>query len=142
MPASFNASREQTNTSSDAGWSGGRPFVDPTTFLGQTVYVKIDRPLGSRHPEKGFIYSVNYGFVPGQPAPDGDDLDAYVLGVFEPLEDFTGQCIAVVHRVDDDDDKLVLVPEGVTYTDAQIMALVEFQERFFEPTVLSWTPNV
>ncbi len=67
------------------------------------------------------------GFVPNQPAPDGDDLDAYVLGVFEPLEDFSGKCIAVVHRTDDDDDKFVLLPEGVEYTDAQIMALVEWQ---------------
>lgn len=124
-----------------AGLADARPFVDPKTFLGQMVYVKIDRPLGSRHPEGGVIYSVNYGFVPGQPAPDGDDLDAYVLGAFEPLGDFTGQCIAIVRRADDDDDKLVLVPEGVAYTDAQIMALVEFQERFFESTVLSWTPN-
>lgn len=113
----------------------GKKFADPRTFLGQMVYVKIDRPLGARHPQWGFIYPVNYGFVPSQPAPDGDDLDAYVLGIFEPLRDFTGRCIAVVHRADDDDDKLVLIPEGVEYTDVQIMALVEFQERFFESTI-------
>ena len=116
-----------------------KKFVDPKTFLGQTVYVEIDRPLGSKHPEWEFIYPVNYGFVPNQPAPDGEDLDAYVLGVFEPLADFTGRCIAVVHRADDDDDKIVLVPDGVEYTDAQIMALVEFQERFFESTVFMGT---
>ena len=113
-----------------------KKFVDPKTFLGQTVYVEIDRPLGSKHPRWEFIYSVNYGFVPNQPAPDGEDLDAYVLGVFEPLADFSGRCIAVVHRADNDDDKLVLVPDGVAYTDGQIMALVEFQERFFESTIV------
>ncbi len=99
-------------------------------FLGHTVYVKIERPLGSRHPTHGFFFPVNYGYVPGTLAPDGEPLDAYVLGVFDPLEEFTGWCIAIVHRLDDD-DKLVIVPEGKQYSDEQILALVEFQERFF-----------
>ena len=122
------------------------PFTDAKVFLNRIVAVKIDRPLGSRHPEWGFIYSVNYGFVPEVTAPDGDDLDAYVLGVYAPLEVFTGSCIAVIHRLDDDDDKLVdnklvddklvLVPEGKDYTDEQISALTEFQERFFQSVIV------
>ena len=106
------------------------------TFLNKMVACRIDRPLGSKHPRYDIWYPVNYGFVPGCPAPDGDDLDVYVLGVFEPLTEFTGQCIAIVHRLDDDDDKLVLVPRGVTYTDEQIAALIEFQERFFKSIIL------
>jgi len=54
-----------------------------------------------------------------------------VLGIFEPVEEFTGRCIAMVQRLDDDDDKLIVVPEGRQYNDDQIQALVEFQERFF-----------
>ena len=100
-------------------------------FLGQIVHVQIDRPLGSHHPTYGFIYSVNYGYVPDTPALDGEDLDAYVLGVFAPIAEFTGRCIAIVHRLDDDDDKLIIVPEDREYSDEQIQALVEFQERFF-----------
>ena len=110
-------------------------FTDATTFIGKAVRVKVDRPMGSKHPREGFIYPVNYGFVPGVPAPDGEDLDAYVLGVFEPVTEFTGQCIAVIHRLDEDDDKLVVVPAGKDYSDEQILALTEFQERFFKPTV-------
>ncbi len=106
-------------------------MAQASEFLDRTVSVKIDRPLGSHHPTHGFIYPVNYGYVPNMPAPDGDDLDAYVLGVFEPIEEFTGRCIAIVHRLDDDDDKLIVVPEGRQYSDEQIQALVEFQERFF-----------
>ena len=105
-------------------------FVDARTFLGRIVDVVIDRPLGSRHPEWGFVYTVNYGFVPDVPAPDGEELDVYVLGVLEPVEAFRGECMAVVHRLDDDDDKLIVVPVGKRYTDEQIAALVEFQERF------------
>ena len=113
--------------------------MSPRDFLSRSVTVKIDRPLGSRHPDHGFIYPVNYGYVPHTPAPDGDDLDAYVLGVFEPIEEFTGRCIAIVQRLDDDDDKLIVVPDGQAYSAEQIQALVEFQERFFRSIILRAT---
>ena len=105
-------------------------------FLNHTVSGKIDRPLGSRHPQHGFIYSVNYGYVPNTPASDGDDLDAYVVGVFDPIETFTGRCIAIVRCLDDDDDKLIIAPEGRQYSDEQIQALTEFQERFFRSIIV------
>ncbi len=111
-------------------------MTPPRDFLNHTVSVKIDRPLGSRHPQHGFIYPVNYGYVPNTPAPDGDDLDAYMLGVFDPVETFTGHCIAIVHRLNDNDDKLIIVPEGKQYSDEQIQALIEFQERFFKSIIV------
>jgi inorganic pyrophosphatase len=104
--------------------------------LNRTVLAKIDRPLGSRHPEHGFLYLLNYGYVPGTLAADGEELDAYVLGVFESVDQFEGRCIAVLQRLNDEDDKLVLVPEGRDYTDEQILALTEFQERFFQVIVV------
>jgi inorganic pyrophosphatase len=111
-------------------------FFDPQKFIGKTLSIKIDRPLGSFHPEWGFIYPVNYGYLPGITAPDGDNLDAYVLGVFNPLEEFCGCCIGVIHRLDDKDDKLIVVPEGKSYSEDQIRALTEFQERFFKSVIL------
>ena len=110
--------------------------METNRFLNTLVTVEIDRPLGSRHPQWGFTYPVNYGYVPGVIAADGEELDAYVLGVSEPLDQFEGLCIAIVHRTDDDDDKLVLVPEGKHYSDEQIRALTEFQERFFSSVIL------
>jgi inorganic pyrophosphatase len=111
-------------------------FSNPKEFIGKILTIKIDRPIGTRHPQWGFIYPVNYGYVPGIPAPDGEDLDAYVLGVLEPVEEFIGCCIAILHRLDDDDDKLVVVPEGMNYTEEQISALTEFQEKFFKSIIL------
>ena len=106
-------------------------------WLGQRVTVRVDRPLGSRHPRWGFVYTVNYGYLPGVMAPDGEELDAYVLGVEEPLQEFTGCCIAIIHRLDDDDDdKLVIVPEGTALTDDEIRALTRFQEQFFESRIV------
>ena len=105
-------------------------------WIGQRVTVRVDRPLGSRHPRWGFLYPVNYGYVPGAIAPDGEELDAYVLGVEDPLTEFVGRCIAIVHRLDDDDDKLVVVPDGVHLSDDDILVQTRFQERFFASCVL------
>lgn len=107
-----------------------------SSFIGQIVEVEMDRPLGTRHPKHNFMYPVNYGYVPGTVSGDGEELDAYVLGVFEPLNNYIGKCIAVIHRTNDDDDKLVVVPEGKKYTDEEIRVLTEFQERFFESQIL------
>lgn len=111
-------------------------LTDAKAFLGKIVTIKIDRPLGSSHPRWAFIYLVNYGYVPGTLAADGEELDAYLLGVFEPMAEFTGQCIAIIHRLNDDDDKLIVTPPGKGYSDAQIEALTEFQERFFRSVIL------
>jgi inorganic pyrophosphatase len=111
-------------------------ITDAHCFLGQTLTVTIDRPMGSRHPQHGFIYPVNYGFVPGTLAPDGEELDVYVLGVFEPIEQFNGRCLAIIHRLNDNDDKLVVVPNNRQYDNEQIKAIVEFQEQFFTSVII------
>jgi inorganic pyrophosphatase len=107
-----------------------------TDFIGRKVVVEIDRPVGSRHPTHGFLYPVNYGFVPGTLEPDGEALDAYMLGLSAPVKEFGGLCIAVIHRLNDDEDKLVLTPAGKEFTDEQIRGLTDFQERFFQVEII------
>ena len=114
----------------------------PVDFLGKTVLAKIDRPLGSRHPKHKFLYLLNYGYIPSVMAPDGEELDAYIVGVFEPVNEFAGRCIAVIQGLDDQDDKLILAPPGTEYTDEQILSLTEFQERFFTPVVVREKPSL
>ncbi len=106
-------------------------------FLGKKVKIKIDRPLGSAHPKHGFIYPINYGYVEGITAPDGEYLDAYLLNVNEPKREVEGVCVAIVHRLNDDDDKLVLVPDSsIKLSDEEIMNAVHFQEQWFESIVV------
>lgn len=105
-------------------------------YLNQNVRVKVDRTLGSKHPKHGFIYPVNYGFVPDTISGDGEELDCYVLGVFEPLNEFTGKCIAIIHRINDNDDKLIIVPENRNFSNKEIDVLIEFQERFFKHEII------
>ena len=105
-------------------------------YLGQIVKVIMDRPLGSRHPKHNFIYPVNYGYIPNTLSADGEELDAYVLGVHEPLDTFEGVVVAIIHRINDNNDKLIVMPEGKNYTDDQIRALTEFQEQYFESIII------
>jgi len=105
-------------------------------YLGKNVSIVIDRKLGTKHPKHGFIYMVNYGYVPNTISGDGEELDAYLLGVFEPVDEFIGKVIAVIHRTNDDDDKLVVVPDDRKYSDDAIRALTEFQEQYFESVII------
>ena len=107
-----------------------------TDYIGKSVSVVIDRPLGSKHPKHGFEYPVNYGYVPNTKSGDGEELDVYVLGVDEPIKEYVGQCIAVIHRIDDDDDKLIVVPEGMNLSDNEIENATAFQEKWFKHILL------
>ncbi len=110
--------------------------METKKFLGKKVTVKIDRKLGTYHPKHGFMYMVNYGFIPNTISGDGEELDAYILGVFEPIDTFEGEVIAIIHRTNDDDDKLIVVPSGKKYSDDAIRALTEFQEIYFKSIIL------
>lgn len=105
-------------------------------FLGKSVEVIFDRPLGCKHPKHGFVYEVNYGYIPGIMAADGEELDAYFLGIEESLEKAKGVVIAVIHREDDDDDKLIVTKDGEQMSDEEIMESVEFQEKYFKSTII------
>ena len=96
-----------------------------TSPIGTYVKVTIDRPLGSRHPKyPDLYYPINYGYVEGVIAPDGEEQDAYVLGVNEPVNEFCGRVIAVIHRLNDVEDKWVVAPEGVKFSKEEILELL------------------
>lgn len=105
-------------------------------MIGKTVKVVVDRPLGTYHPKhKDIYYTVNYGYIPNVMAPDGEEQDAYILGVDEPVSEFVGKVIAIIHRVDDVEDKWVVAAENVTFTKEEIMLKVEFQEQYFKTEI-------
>lgn len=110
------------------------------SFLGKELTITIDRRLGSLHPEWGFRYPINYGYVPGTFSPDGEELDAYILGITTPVESFSGVCIAIIQRLDDDDDKLIMAPKGMSFSDEEILQATYFQEKYFTSTLLRYNP--
>lgn len=105
-------------------------------YLGKEVSIEIDRPLGTRHPKHDFMYMINYGYIPNTVSGDGEELDAYLLGEFEPVKESKGKVIAIIHRTNDDDDKLIVSKEGKEYSDDAIRALTEFQEKYFESIIV------
>ncbi len=107
------------------------------TSLRKIVHVVVDRPLGSTHPEHDdIVYGVNYGFVPTAMGGDGEPQDAYILGVDEPISEFDGVVVAIIHRLDDEEDKWVVAPQGVLLTDGEILEKTEFQEKYFQTELI------
>lgn len=106
---------------------------DYSGVLGSSFTCRIDRPLGSAHPRnRDIVYPVNYGFIDGIIAGDGAEQDVYVLGADKPLSEFTGIVIAVCHRLNDNEDKWIIAPEGSAFTREEILRSIDFQEKFFD----------
>lgn len=102
-------------------------------LLGKTVHVVVDRPMGYLHGD--ILYPINYGYIPGILAGDGEEQDAYILGVNEPLASFDGRVVGAIRRQNDCEDKLVVAPEGMVFHQGQIAEAVQFQEQYFISTV-------
>lgn len=102
-------------------------------MLGKIVRVIVDRPLGTYHPKyKSLYYPLNYGYVEGIIAADGEEQDAYILGVDKPIKEFSGKVIAIVHRFDDVEEKWIVAPPEKHFAKDEIMQQIDFQERFFK----------
>ncbi len=104
-------------------------------YMGKTVHVVVDRPIGYRH--GGLVYPVNYGYIPGLVAGDGEEQDVYILGLDTPVAEFDGRVIAAIRRMDDCEDKLVAAPIGTALHQGQIAEAVHFQEQFFNSRIIS-----
>ncbi|MBI3397310.1 inorganic pyrophosphatase [Candidatus Woesebacteria bacterium] len=105
-------------------------------YLGQEIEVIIDRPLGSGHPKHGFLYKSNYGYVHKTKSPDGEELDAYFLNTKIPIKKASGKCVAIIHRTNDNDDKLIVIPSGEEITDEEIGKQAHFQEQWFKHIIV------
>ena len=115
------------------------PRPDLRPYLGQTVTIEIDRPMGYIHHkgEKTLVYPINYGYIPDVLGGDGEELDVFLLGVDTPVQTFTGRIIGIVFRADDVEDKLVMAPEGKTFSAEEIARAVYFQEKYYRTTIRS-----
>ena len=105
-------------------------------FLGKKIKIEFDRPLGSKHPKFGFKYPINYGFVPGVIAGDGDELDVYYISADKPLKRIEGVCIGYVHRFDDDDEDKLIATDGSKLDKEEIEKQLEFQEKWFKHEII------
>lgn len=107
------------------------------SLLGSVVQVVVDRPLGSYHPKHHDIYyPINYGYIPDTMAGDGEPVDAYILGVDEPVQKYTGKVIAVIHRLNDVEGKLVVASPDKLFSKEEIAEAVRFQEQYFHTEII------
>lgn len=103
------------------------------SYLGKTVGIRIDRPIGYVHKKEKYTltYKINYGYIPNVLGGDGEELDVYLLGVDVPVDEYECRIIAIVHRENDVEDKLVAAPEGMEFSAEDIRAAVNFQEQYY-----------
>ena len=106
-------------------------------YLGKTVTIEIDRPIGTVHHkgEKTLVYPINYGYIPEVFGGDGEELDVFLVGVDEPVSSYTGRIIGIVYRADDVEDKLIMAPEGESFSAEEIARAVYFQEKYYQTTI-------
>ena len=104
-------------------------------FLGTKIRIEFDRPLGTKHPKFGWVYPLNYGYVPGVMAADGDELDVYYLSSDKPLQEAEGICIGYVHRFDDNEDKLIAT-DGSELSAKELEKRLEFQEKWYKHEII------
>lgn len=106
------------------------------SYLGKTVHIVMDRPIGTPHPKHpDIIYPINYGYIPEVYGGDGEELDVYLLGVTERVKEYTAKIIGIVHRKDDVEDKLAAAPEGMSFTAKEIEDIINFQEQYYDSHV-------
>ena len=107
------------------------------SYLGKTVDIKIDRPIGYVHRKEKYslTYPINYGYIPGVLGGDGEELDVYLLGVDKPVKEYSAKIIGIVHRENDVEDKLIAAPEGISFNQAQIAEAIHFQEQYYKTSV-------
>ncbi len=107
------------------------------SYLGKTVHIGIDRPIGYVHHKEKYdlVYPINYGYIPGVLGGDGEELDVFVLGIDKPIEEADVRIIGVVWRHNDVEDKLIAAPEGMHFTAEEVRAAVHFQEQYYDSEI-------
>ena len=107
------------------------------SYLGQTVTIGIDRPIGYVHHKDGktLLYPINYGYIPGILGGDGEELDVFLVGIDRPVSEFTGKIIGIAYRADDVEDKLIMAPEGASFSAEEMARVVQFQEKYYHTTI-------
>ena len=107
------------------------------SYLGKTVTIEIDRPIGYKHHKGGktLLYPINYGYIPGVLGGDDEELDVFLVGVDAPVTTYTGRIIGIVYRADDVEDKLIMAPPDKTFTAEEMARAVYFQEKYYQTTI-------
>ena len=107
------------------------------SYLGKTVTIGIDRPIGYVHHKKEYdlVYPINYGYIPNVLGGDGEELDVYLMGVDTPVEEYTCRIIGIVYRANDVEDKLIAAPVDRVFYEEEIAAAIAFQEQYYQTHV-------
>ena len=109
----------------------------PEDYLFKEVTVIIDKPIGTK--DGKFEYPMNYGYVVSEEFEDRV-FDAYVLGVFKPLKEFTGICVGIIEHLNDGHIKLIVSYDNKKPTKQELDQIEELQLKLFEHRKINTRP--
>lgn len=102
-------------------------------FIGKIVCGKTVFAIGDCHPSfPDLVYPINFGTVD----ISNIQMDAYLIGIDTPVEEFKGRIIAVLKSEEKIGDKLVVSIGNRNYTDEEIKGCINFRERFFDYEII------
>lgn len=105
--------------------------------IGKTVTVVIDHPYGSFHPHRSDVqFALNYGYVLDGISGDGDIQNAYVYGIYEPLEEFTGVVVGIIYHKDDYQSRWVVASPLEKVEKEDIIQSVGFEEQYYDTMIV------
>lgn len=110
------------------------------SLIGKNIFMTVDRPIGTVHPKyKDVIYEVNYGFYDEYISSDEEELDCYLIGESLPInmnDKYECKVVAIIHRLNDNEDKLVCAPLNREVSDDEIISKTEFIEQYFVSEII------
>ena len=108
---------------------------DNMTIIGEKFKVLVTNPIGSQlDTNNNIVFKVNYGIVDGVLDANGEPQYAYILGEEKPLDVFEGHLVAIVHRLNDFENKWII--SNYHLSKEEIYNQISFIEGFFNVEII------
>lgn len=107
------------------------------SYLGKNVTVIVDRPYGSLDLRSDGEMTCNCGYVQ-QPVTmeDNDDIEARIVGIYEPRESFTGTVIGIIYHKEDSHMHLIVAPPAWTINRNEIITQIGMVEQYYHTRMI------
>ncbi|MGM9940698.1 MAG: GNAT family N-acetyltransferase [Bulleidia sp.] len=107
------------------------------SLLGKTVQIIVDQPYGSLDLRTEGIRTCNVGYMKEEDVmEDREIIPAYVTGVHQPLETFTGVVIGLIYHKEDHLIRVIAAPHGMIIDRKQVISEIGMMEQYYESRMI------
>ncbi len=91
-------------------------------YLGKNIKVTINKNLNS-------------GYFTDLKTPNNKYQNVYVIGVKKPIKEFEGKVIAIINRIDEIENILVVSYNNKKYTKEEILKLINYEDKKYKSKI-------